>query len=273
MSTTKHTGVRNHNPNVANSPAGSEGTVNPSAVLPSVATPPTTGTPPAAGTTPELTPSQLLAVETAVKTFREGYIPLVMALFAGLRAFQTRDTAPYAPVSGARKQVATLYAELLRENPDITAAVNPDVIDAGLAVDTALAMFKSDFQKALPVVASFGRRAANISWSETTVVRSAAQGLARKDDVLKARIGTINALLRRGSRVATTANAATRAHDAAAKAQQKAERAVAKAARAAAKATRTAQVHADNHPTPDVVIVPAGTTTPATPPGGTPPKG
>ncbi len=267
MSTKKNTGVRNHNPNMAPAGTGSEVTVNPSAAIPTTSA---AGTTPAAGTTLALTPSQLLAVETSVKTFREGYYPLMAALSASLRVFSGPDTAPSATVSGPKKQVATQYAELLRQYPDITSAVNPDVIDAGLAVETALAMVKSDFQKALPVVASFGRRAANISWSDTTVVRSAAEGLARKDGVLKARIVAINALLRRGSQVATTADSAVKAQTAATKAAAKAARAAAKAARTAQTAARTARVHADNHPTtPDVVIVPAGTTEP----NGTPPKG
>ncbi len=256
-----HTGVRNHNPNVAPGGTGSEVTAPPSAALPTVVTPPTTGTTPVAGITPALTASQWYRVEAAAKTFRVGFVPLLAALHAEIQAVPSGGTPTKPSVSKPRKQAAGLYAELLHQFPDLTSKVDPDVIDAAIAVDAAMNLVKNDLEQALPAVETCSRQAARVSWSDAAVVRSAAKVQPNKGAALEAKLATIEALLHVGKRVATSADAAAKAQTAAAKAQQKAARAAAKAARAAQTAERTAQAHAAKHPpTPDVVIVPAGTT-------------
>ncbi len=268
MSTKNNTGVRNHNPNMAPAGTGSEVAINPPAVVPSVATPPVTAP------TTVSTASAMLMVETAAKSFREGYANLLAALLPAIDAVHSAGTVRTTAASGQRKQSAALYAELLRQHPDITASVTSDEIDAGLAANAALAMVRGDLRQSLPVVESCGRDAGSIACTKAAVVRSAARTLARTDRVLAAKIASIDVILRRGKLVSTTADSAAKAQASATKTQQRAAaeaaKAQAKAARAARVATRTAQAHADNHPTtPDVVIVPAGTTDPT----GTTPKG
>ncbi len=259
MSTKKNTGVRNHNTNMANTPAGSEVTgTPPSAALPAAVAP---GIAP--GITMALTASQLLGVEAKVKTFRGSLDAALAELYTALGVFPGPDKVRVVSVTGPRKQSAALYAGLLREYPDLASTVDPDVIDAGLAVNAALAMVKTDLQHPLAMVESSGRQAGYISCSDAAVIRYAAKGRARQDGVMAEKVATIDATLRHGKLLSTTADSATKAQSAAAKAQQKAVRAAEKAARAARVATRTAQAHADNHPltgTGDVVIVPAGTT-------------
>ncbi len=271
MSTKTNTGVRNHPPHVAPAGTGSGGTVNPAAAVP--ATSPA-GTAPAGGATMEPDVGQWLYIEAASKTFREGYVPLLAAFHEAIQGIPTGGTTRAIPVLAQQKQAATLYAGLLRQYPNITSTVNPDAIDAGLAVEAALAMVKSDLEQTLPMVESCGRRAAEFSWADTRMVRSAAKDMPNKSMALTTRIASIEVLLHRGKRVSVTANSAAKAQAKALKTQQRAAadvaKAQAKAAKAARVATRAVQAHADNHPTtPDVVIVPAGTTDP----NGTPPKG
>ncbi len=274
MSTKKNTGVRNHTPNMAPIQAGSEVTGPPSAAVPTTST---AGTTPAAGALTDVTPSELLAVEAGAKAFRESFASILATLYALLGVFPKQGKARTTAVSGQRKATAAQWAELLSEHPDITSSVTPDAISAGLAVDAALAMVKRDLQQTLPILEACGRQAANGSCSEAAVVRSAARILAVNNAVLAAKIASIDLALRRGKQVTTTADTAAKAAKAQQRAEVRAARMAAKAAKAARSAERAAQAHADNHPTtPDVVIVPAGTTTPATAPGtpnGSPPKG
>ncbi len=264
MSTkTNNKGASNIHPNMAAAAAGSGVTDNPSAALP---TPPTSrGIAP--GITMVLAASQLLETEAAVKTFRESLNTALAELYTALGIFSGPDRARMGSTSAQRKQSAGLYAGLLRQHPDIATTVDPDAIDAGLAVDAALALVKGDFRQPLPVVESSRREAVYGACADAAVVRSAARTLARRDTVLAAKIAAIDVILRRGKQVSTTADNVAKAQAKATKTQQRAAKVVAKAeakaAKAARVATRTAQAHADNHPltgTGDVVIVPAGTT-------------
>ena len=267
MATRKsHTvGVRNHNPNMANSPAGSEGTVNPSAVVPPVQTAPTVETSTA------LSAKQLYLVEAGAKTFREDFARIVTVFVGTLGAFPTPDKARAVSVSVQHKDAAAQYAGLLRQYPGLTTGVSADTIEAALAASAALAMVKTDLQGVLPTVEFCGRQSGHIAWSDSRVVRHAAEGQALQDTTLAAQVATIEGTLQRGRKVAASANRALKAQTAASKAQEKAARAAAKATKAAETATRAAQAHANNHPlTADVVIVPAGSTTPVNPAPGTP---
>ncbi len=259
MSTKKNnTGASNIHPNRVPAGTGSEVTGTPPAVVPVV---PVVPTAPAADPTAEITASQLYLTEAGIKGFRDDLSKALTKLYTFLRVFPSPDKGKVPAVSAPHKEAAGLYAGLLRRYPTLTTAVDPDVIDGGIAVDAALAMVKADFDRALPMVAYAGRQAANISWTDTVKVRFAAKGQARGDKVLAAEIVAIDAGLRQGKRVLASANKAAKAQTAATKAQEQAAKAAAKATKAARVATRTAQAHADNHPTtPDVVIVPAGTT-------------
>ncbi len=252
---THNVGVLNHNPNVAPAQAGSEGTVNPSATVPVVPNAP------AVGTSMAITSKQLYLVESAAKTFRGDFARIVTALLDTLGAFPTPDKARAVSVSAQHKDAAAQYAGLLRQYPDLTSGVSADTIEAALAATAALAMVKSDLEGILPTVQFCGQQSAHIAWSDSRVVRHAAEGQALQDMTLAAKVATIEGTLQRGKKVVVTAEHAAKAQTTALKAQQKAERAVAKAAKAAETATRAAQAHAANHPqTADVVIVPAGTT-------------
>ncbi len=231
------------------------------------ATAPTVLPVPTPGPATDLTASQWLTVETAVKNFREGYAIILAALQTGLQVVPDGFGATARLLSAPRKEAAGLYAGLLQQYPDLTAKVSPGVIEAALAVNAALLLLESDLQQPLLAVKSCAREAGQVAWSNASIVRSAAKSEPHKTKQLAASIASIEALLRVGKRVSLTADVAARAQTAATKAQQNAAKAAAKAARAAQTAERTAQAHAAHHPPPpDVVIVPAGTT-------GTTPKG
>ncbi len=261
-------GVRNHNTNVAPPQAESGVTVNPSAAVPPVV--PNAATP---GSTPELTVSALTLALAEIKSFREVFVPAFAKLHTALGVIHSGNTPQGRAVLAQRKEAAGMYADLLRQYPVLTTRVDPAMIDAGIAVDTALAMVKNDLQQAVPIVESGGRVSARVSWTDASVIRAAAKAEPNKPPTLVAAIASIETLLRQGKRVTATKVVAARAQTTATNAQQRAARAARTATQAGRVAARVTQAHADRHPlTPDVVIVPAGSTTP-TDPNGTPPKG
>ncbi len=227
---------------------------------------PTTPTP---GASADLRANALNEATAAVQTFRETFTTALAVLYAAL-AGVSGDNAPTVSPSALRKQSAALYADLLRQHPDITARVSADAMNAGLALDTALAVVTSDFQQAIPVLESCGREAGYGTCEDAAVVRVAARTLAHRDKVLAAKITSIDAVLRRGKLVSTTVDSASKAQAKAAKTQQRTATQAAKAHTKAAKAARTAaraiEAHADRHPlSGDVGNVPGGTGTPSKP--------
>ncbi len=249
MSSTKNT------PHPSNA---APGTMAPTAVHPSIGAP------------ADLTKTQWLSIEREITAFHEGYVALVAGLHTVLKVISSGTTGRTIPVWGKHKDVAALYAEILHLYPDITARVDPDVIDAVLAVNKALEMVKNDLEQTLPTVESPERRTGQIAWMDARMVRSAAKALPKKDALLTSKIASAEALLRRGKMVTTTASTAAKAQVTAVKSQQRATRAAAKATKAEQRAARAAQAHAERHPqASDVVVQPAGTPPPATTEPGT----
>ncbi len=219
------------------------------------------------------TASQLRAVETAVNALRTSFKEALDALAEACDVFPQPDRARNVLVPAHHKTAAAGYATLLRRFPYVASSIDPDVIDAGLAVDNAFALLRTDLQTVSPMTVYFGRQAAHISWSDATVVRLAAKAQESLDHALATAVSAVEEGLRLGKRVSTTADAAANAKAKVAKVQKRAAvvegRAVATAMRAERSAARAAQAHADNHPQS---AVPAPPPAQATDPVATDPK-
>ncbi len=212
-----------------------------------------------------LTALQWRVVEDAANAFHDSFVVLQRALQQAIVGVPGEAVPRKPTVSERHKKAAGLYAALVRDFADVAATVDPDVIDAGLAVEAALAVVRRDLASAIPSVEATGRQAARAAWSLAGVVRSAEKARPVKGVALASRLALIEATLRQGPRVTTSAKVAAKAQTTAAKAQQRATRARIQAERAAQVAERVAQAHAANHLPLDIVpVTPADTKEPTT---------
>ncbi len=251
MSTTKNTGVRNHTPNVAVSPAGSEVTAPPSAAVPA-------GTPSSG------------AVSAAIQAFELATSVAISTLESALDTVPPGSVLHLAKVSPARERVISMTIDLLRKHPTLSGAFTADNIDTEATdADTCVSMASSLEGLHAKLIYS-ARVRQNEVWHKVSEVYAVAEKRALTDSTVARDFAAIQAILVIGPRRKTSAHTAVDAAQRATTASARATKAQKTAADKAAKAAALL------HGTGDVVIVPASPTVPDTPPGtpaGNPPKG
>ena len=244
-------GVRNHHPNVAPIPAGSEGTVNPSAVTPVV---------PSA---PAIVPtSGSVSVGTAVETFKSVFEPIATVLTGELPG-ETPGNARHCPkLRPSQLRAIPLLTAMARKYPSLSGVVTVEDIDAAMSDATATEALSQDLGNLHAVVDNATRLRQRSAWLSSAEIMALAERKAINDANIARDLATVHDILALGTRKVTAAHAATTAQQQVSKARAQLTRAQ---ERAAAKA---AAAEAAQHATPDVVIVPATTGTP----GNTPTK-
>ena len=277
MSTTKHTGVRNHNTNMAHTPAGSEVTVNPSAN-------PVVGAGQASGSTASPTPGPVLGGTV----FASGD-PAALAVFAAASAIEASWTSLEAvfgtPNSAAVRHVARSNKEILVAMDDIVVllAAHPELgvgidrtnlaaiadrVRAGIALTSAMNALQTLVEQPLRAGLADG-------WRDVRAVYHTASRLVTKDTLTTETLASVAALFVRAKRVpAAQLNGASHAL----KARNAGNRAATEAAKALAAQQKADALMPKVKPMPpgtvgngDVTITPAEppTAAPGTP-GNTP---
>ncbi len=240
-------GVRNHNPNVAPIQAGSEGTVNPSAVIPVV---------PVAPASAPVSDAVIAAVQTFTTAFESAVNTLV-----GVLPNETPGNAKHFPkVQPSRLHAIPLLSEMLRKYPVLSVNLHAD--------DTAVARARAGATAALSRLRGRARGAVDNAtrvyernaWHACSQILVMAERKAVDDINIARDFAVVQGILAIGPRKNTAPVTAVKAQQRAARAQSLLTKAQQKAA---VKAAAAAQ-----HGTGDVTIVPAGTTTP----GSTPTK-
>ncbi len=237
-------GVRNHNPNVASPPAGSEGTVNPSATLPG-------------GSPAPVTNASSGPVSVAVQAFATVLKPAVVDLDTVLSQETPSSPSNRAKVSSARRQAIPLLVEMLTKYPSLSATVTVDGINGAMTDASATDGLSRVLANIRSRVTKSTRIRLGNAWADAAEILAVARRRAVNDENIASDLAVVEAILAHGP-IADTAPVA------AAKAQRQANKATTRATKSQKVAeTKAAKSAALLHGAGDVTIVPA---TPPTPP-------
>ncbi len=243
--------VRNHNPNVAPTQAGSEGTVHPSAVIP------------AGPSAPAIVPaSGSVSVSTAVETFKSVFEPTATVLTGELPG-EIPGNAKHCPkLRPSRLRAIPLLTAMARKYPSLSGVVTVEDIDAAMSDATATEALSQDIGNVRAVVDNATRLRQRDAWLSSAEILALAERKAINDANIARDLAVVQDVLAIGTRKVTAAHAVTTAQQDVSKAQARLTKAQQRAA------TKAAAAEAVQHGTPDVTIVPATAGTP----GSTPAK-